>query len=57
MTYDTDTLTRNKGWKPRQQRLRKFLSGNLMSEHIKLKGISYEWPQIPMKISLPTGRV
>lgn len=57
MTDDTDTLTRNKGWKPRQQRLRKFLSGNLMSEHIKLKGISYEWPQIPMKISLPTGRV
>lgn len=57
MIDDTDTLTRNKGWKSRQQRLRKFLSGNLMSEHTELEEISYEWPQIPMKASLPTGRV
>lgn len=47
-TDDVDTLTRNERWKSRQQRLRKFLSGNFMSEHTELEEIGCEWPRMPM---------
>lgn len=45
MTNVADTLMRNESWKSRQQRLRKFLSGNLMSE---LEEIHCELPQMPI---------